>query len=55
MSGINDLDYLKRAEQQAREQAEDSNSNTARIAHLARADEYASKASVLKREPQNDR
>lgn len=41
VTDLKDLIYLSRQEQRAREQAADSNSITARIAHLARAKEYA--------------
>lgn len=50
MTDLRDLTYLTRQEERAREQAADSDSITARIAHLARADEYALKIITIREE-----
>ena len=50
MSERDGLSYYLRQEEQARAQASKSDHLTARIAHLARADEYALRIAELKRQ-----
>ena len=48
MTKQEDVSFLVRQEARARDQASNSKSATARIAHLARADGYAARISGLK-------